>query len=122
MSTQLGGNQFQEIFEEAKKQYERDTKTKLDDLSGIPDDIEGLMKKIDDDQAAFSAYRAKGEAVRKALNPVISLFKLFTDAVTEGISHAPVSGYQMALYVCSMLRRFPVLDRGSVVCPRQAHL
>ena len=108
MSSQVEVNQFQEIFQKAKEQYERDTKTKLDDLSlsGIPDDIEGLMKKIDDDQAAFSTYRAKGEAVRKALKPVVSLFKLFTDAVTEGVSYAPVSGRQMALCVFSMLRRF----------------
>lgn len=80
-------NDFAGLWTEAQKCYRDETGHELpsaDDFPSKPRDPDEVIQYIDRQGRGFQTFRTKGEKIRRALKPIVSIVLPFLDAGAEG--------------------------------------
>ncbi|EIM87391.1 uncharacterized protein STEHIDRAFT_139093 [Stereum hirsutum FP-91666 SS1] len=86
---QAGVDTFHKIWDDAVEKYKNESGNTIGNPSNIPNDMEGLMKNVDERQKDFTAFRKKRKQIFDVLDPLVNLIKRFADTMGEGAALAP---------------------------------
>ena len=92
---------FDGIWKDALNKYESEAQIKLSLTIQTPDDLLAL---IDKENQQFEAYRKKGLAIRNAVEPVLCLVRLFSNAAGQGVSLVSDLSLTACLLYTNLLR------------------